>query len=143
MGDIKFLGTKPNYGWIMFGYDIHYRYGYDDMLRVLDRITEDYGIKLNIVRTAMIAGSAPRTVWKKTIFNKAQPLTQMEPLKEECGEVAIGGICKKLSFTQVYITMANQTSIVVIQVPESRNTEGLKEEIDSLAEAIQSKLINP
>ena len=90
MTGIVCLGTQENYGWICVGYDIQYRYGYETMLSLLDRFVSEYAVRVDRIDKAMLAGMAPVIVWKKWLFNKPQPLSQMEALKEEYGNGRVG-----------------------------------------------------
>ena len=75
-------------------------------------------------------------------FNKPKPLSDMEALKEECGDVSVGGISKRLSDIQLYVTLTNQTSIIVFQVPKDQYSEAIKEHIDAAVRFIQMTLVS-
>lgn len=142
LAEISCLGTKENYGWICVGYDIQYRYGYETMLSLLDRFVSEYAVRVDRIDKAMLAGMAPDIVWKKWLFNKPQPLSQMEALKEECGQVSVGGVSRRLSDIQLYVTMTNQTSIITIQVPQENYSDAVKREMDIAVQFIQATLVS-
>ena len=127
------LGTTVDYGWVCVGYDIQYRYGYETMLHLLDRLIVDYSVKLDRIAKAKLAGMPHTVVWRDWLFNKAPALSDMDALKEECGQVAVGGVSKKLSDIQLYVTMTNQTSVITIQVPQEKYSEAVKKELDTVA----------
>ena len=140
--EVIVLDNRIRSNWIETVYDIQCRYGYETMLQVLDSISEEYEISLEIVSKAHLAGASGQTVWKKMLFNKPRPLSKMASLNEECGEVSIGGRCALLSLSQVYITMFNQTSIITIQVPNELDSNKVQESKATLATAIQSKVVS-
>ena len=142
MTEITCLGTKENYGWICVGYDIHYRYGYETMLSLLDRFVSEYAIRVDRIDKAMIAGMPHTVVWRRWLFNKAPALPDLDALKEECGQVSVGGISKKLSDIQMYVTMTNQTSIITIQVPQENYSDAVKREMDIAVQFIQATLVS-
>ena len=119
MDEIICIGKRENGSWIAIGYDIRYKYGYETMLLLLDKFISEYDIKVGLVTKSPIAGANRITVWRKLFFNKPKPLSDMEALKEECGDVSVGGISKRLSDIQLYVTLTNQTSIIVFQVINS------------------------
>ena len=134
------LGSVDNGNWICIGYDILYRYGYQMMLYLFDQFTSMYDVKLDRVAKAKVAGMNHSVVWRRILLNKALPLSEMDKLKEECGEIAIGGIAKKLSNLQVYLTLTNQTSIIVFQIPKSQFSEDVNRQLYDAALFIQSLL---
>ena len=140
-GGVTCLGTTVDYGWVCVGYDIQYRYGYETMLSLLDKLIADYSVKVDRIVKAKIAGMAHTVVWRNWLFNKAPALSEMDALKEECGQVAVGGVSKRLSDIQLYITLTNQTSIVTIQVPQEKYSEAVKKELDNVAADIRSNLL--
>ena len=124
------------------GYDIRYRYGYETMLLLFDKLISEYNVKVDLVRKSPIAGANHLTVWRKWLFNKPKPLSDMEALKEECGEISVGGVSKRLSDIQLYVTLTNQTSIIVFQVPKGHYSEAIKEHFDAAARFIQMTLVS-
>lgn len=140
LAEVKCFGLRENYGWIAIDYDVQYRYGYETMLYLLDTFISKYSIKVERVAKAQVAGMNHIVVWRNWLFNQAKPLSQMSDLKEECGEVAVGGISKRLSDIQVYVTLVNQTSIISIQVPQEKYSEDIKRKIDVAAQFIQDLL---
>lgn len=137
----ELLGTRNNGDWIAIFYDIKYKYGYEKMLQVLDSVSEEAGIGIEVVHKARMAGTEHLTVWEKGTSDSTCHLCQLDALSEECGEVAIGGSCKLEYLPRIYITMCNQTSIIIIQVPETQYTEEGKVSLTKLAKTIQSKVI--
>jgi len=142
MSEINHIGTRENGSWIAIGYDIRYKYGYETMLLLLDKYISEYDVKVDLVRKSPIAGANHITVWRKWFFNKSKPLSEMEALKEECGEVSVGGISKRLSDIQLYVTLTNQTSIIVFQVPKDQYSEAIKEHINAAVRFIQMTLVS-
>ena len=139
---ISCLGIKENYGWICVGYDIQYRYGYEAMLSLLDRFVSEYAVRVERIDKAELAGMPHTVVWRKWLFNKAPALTDLEALKEECGQVSVGGVSKRLSDIQLYVTMTNQTSIITIQVPQENYSDAVKRKLDIAVQFIQSTLVS-
>ena len=86
------------------------------MISLLDTIIGKYSIKVDRIAKAQVTGMNHIVVWRNWLFNKAQPLSRLKALKEECGEIAVGGVSKRLSDIQLYITLVNQTSIITIQI---------------------------
>lgn len=142
LDEIICIGKRENGSWIAIGYDIRYKYGYETMLLLLDKFISDYDIKVDLVTKSPIAGANRITVWRKLFFNKPKPLSDMEALKEECGDVSVGGISKRLSDIQLYVTLTNQTSIIVFQVPKDQYSEAIKEHIDAAVRFIQMTLVS-
>ena len=140
LDEIICIGKRENGSWIAIGYDIRYKYGYETMLLLLDKFISEYDIKVDIVTKSPIAGANRITVWRKLFFNKPKPLSDMEALKEECGDLSVGGISKRLSDIQLYVTLTNQTSIIVFQVPKDHYSEAIKEHIDAAVRFIQMTL---
>ena len=140
LDEINCIGTRENGDWIAVGYDIRYRYGYETMLLLLDKFISEYDVKLDIVKKSPIAGATHVTVWRNWLFNKPKPLSEMEALKEECGEVSVGGNSKRLSDIQLYVTLTNQSSIIVFQVPKEQYSEEIKGQFDAAARFIQTAL---
>ena len=140
MAEVIRLGTRPNGAWMEVAYDLQIRYGYETMLRLLDRFIADYQARVDRVDKATIAGMAYTTVWRRIIFKMAKPLTEMESLKEECGVVAIGCTVKVFDGLQMYLTMMNQTSVVTIQVPEDVFSDEVQSRIDSIAQFFNATL---
>lgn len=140
MNELKVIGHRINGNWLEATYDIQYRYGYETMLEVLDSVSEEYGVRIEIVDKAILAGAATERIWQKTLFRRSKPLIKMRSLKEECGIVSIGGKCKVLSLRQVYITMVNQTSMITIQILKDKESETGQESMKILASAIQAKV---
>ena len=64
----------------------------------------------------------------------------LTPLKDECGEIAVGGNSKRLSGIQLYVTLINQSTNIVFQVPKDQYSEEIKEKIDAAAHFIQIAL---
>jgi len=133
---------RENGSWIAIGYDIRYKYGYETMLLLLDKFISEYDIKVDLVTKSPIAGANRITVWRKLFFNKPKPLSEIEALKEECGEVSVGGNSKRLSDIQLYVTLTNQSSIIVFQVPKDQYSEEIKDKIDAAAYFIQIALVS-
>lgn len=106
------------------------------------KFISEYDIKVDLVTKSPIAGANRITVWRKLFFNKPKPLSDMEALKEECGDVSVGGISKRLSDIQLYVTLTNQTSIIVFQVPKDQYSEEIKDKIDAAAYFIQIALVS-
>lgn len=142
LDEIICIGKRENGSWIAIGYDIRYKYGYETMLLLLDKFISEYDIKVDLVTKSPIAGANRITVWRKLFFNKPKPLSDMEALKEECGDVSVGGISKRLSDIQLYVTLTNQTSIIVFQVPKDKYSEAIKEHIDAAVRFIQMTLVS-
>ena len=142
LDEIICIGKRENGSWIANGYDIRYKYGYETMLLLLDKFISEYDIKVDLVTKSPIAGANRITVWRKLFFNKPKPLSDMEALKEECGEVSVGGNSKRLSDIQLYVTLTNQTSIIVFQVPKDQYSEAIKEHIDAAVRFIQMTLVS-
>ena len=142
LDEIICIGKRENGSWIAIGYDIRYKYGYETMLLLLDKFISEYDIKVDSVTKSPIAGANRITVWRKLFFNKPKPLSDMEALKEECGDVSVGGISKRLSDIQLYVTLTNQTSIIVFQVPKDQYSEAIKEHIDAAVRFIQMTLVS-
>lgn len=142
LDEIICIGKRENGSWIALGYDIRYKYGYETMLLLLDKFISEYDIKVDLVTKSPIAGANRITVWRKLFFNKPKPLSDMEALKEECGDVSVGGISKRLSDIQLYVTLTNQTSIIVFQVPKDQYSEAIKEHIDAAVRFIQMTLVS-
>ena len=140
--EINCIGTRENGSWMAIGYDIRYRYGYETMLLLFDKLISEYNVKVDLVRKSPIAGANHLTVWRKWLFNKSKPLSDMEALKEECGEISVGGVSKRLSDIQLYVTLTNQTSIIVFQVPKDHYSEAIKEHFDAAARFIQMTLVS-
>ena len=136
------LGIREDYGWVSVGYDIQYRYGYETMLRLFDKLIADYSVKVDRIAKAKLAGMSHTVVWRNWLFNKAPALSDMDALKEECGQVAVGGVSKKLNDLQLYITLTNQTSIITIQVPQEKYSEDVKRELDIAARSIQEIILS-
>ena len=142
LDEINCIGTRENGSWMAIGYDIRYRYGYETMLLLFDKLISEYNVKVDLVRKSPIAGANHLTVWRKWLFNKPKPLSDMEALKEECGEISVGGVSKRLSDIQLYVTLTNQTSIIVFQVPKDHYSEAIKEHFDAAARFIQMTLVS-
>lgn len=142
LDEIICIGKRENGSWIAIGYDIRYKYGYETMLLLLDKFISEYDIKVDLVTKSPIAGANRITVWRKLFFNKPKPLSDMEALKEECGDVSVGGISKRLSDILLYVTLTNQTSIIVFQVPKDQYSEAIKEHIDAAVRFIQMTLVS-
>lgn len=142
LDEIICIGKRENGSWIALGYDIRYKYGYETMLLLLDKFISEYDIKVDLVTKSPIAGANRITVWRKLFFNKPKPLSDMEALKEECGDVSVGGISKRLSDFLLYVTLTNQTSIIVFQVPKDQYSEAIKEHIDAAVRFIQMTLVS-
>ena len=142
LDEIICIGKRENGSWIAIGYDIRYRYGYETMLLLLDEFISRYDVKVDIVTKSSIAGATHVTVWRKWFFNKPKPLSDMKALKEECGEVSVGGNSKRLSDIQLYVTLTNQSSIIVFQVPKDHYSEEIKEKIDAAARFMQIALVS-
>ena len=142
MDEIICIGKRENGSWIAIGYDIRYRYGYEIMLLLLDKFITEYDIKVEIITKSPIAGANHIAVWRKWLFNKPKPLSEIKALKEECGEVSVGGISKRLSDIQLYVTLTNQTSIIVFQVPKDQYSEEIKDKIDAAAHFLQIALVS-
>ena len=142
LDEIICIGKRENGSWIAIGYDIRYKYGYETMLLLLDKFISDYDIKVDLVTKSPIAGANRITVWRKLFFNKPKPLSDMEALKEECGDLSVGGISKRLSDILLYVTLTNQTSIIVFQVPKDHYSEAIKEHIDAAVRFIQMTLVS-
>lgn len=142
LDEIICIGKRENGSWIAIGYDFRYKYGYETMLLLLDKFISEYDIKVDLVTKSPIAGANRITVWRKLFFNKPKPLSDMEALKEECGDVSVGGISKRLSDIQLYVTLTNQTSIIVFQVPKDQYSEAIKEHIDVAVRFIQMTLVS-
>ena len=140
--EINCFGTRENGSWIAIGYDIRYRYGYEIMLLLLDKFISEYDVKVEIIRKSPIAGANHIVVWRKWLFNKPKPLSEIEALKEECGEVSVGGVSKRLSDIQLYVTLTNQSSIIVFQVPNDQYSEEIKGKIDAAARFMQIALVS-
>lgn len=121
-------------------YDFHAHYGYETMLRLFDCFIAKYQVRVGRVAKAELAGQAHTVIWQKYLFNKAKPLTEMKALREECGEVAIGGTVKAFDNLQMYLTLTNQTSVITIQVPEESFTEQVQEQVDSVVHFFQTEL---
>ena len=136
------LGTTVDYGWVCVGYDIQCRYGYETMLSLLDKLIADYSIRIDRIAKAELAGMPHTVVWRNWLFNKAPALSDMDALKEECGQVAVGGVSKKLSDIQLYVTMTNQTSVITIQVPQEIYSDAVKRELDIAVQFIQATLVS-
>ena len=66
----------------------------------------------------------------------------MPKLKEECGSVSIGCFVKAFHDIQLYISLINQTSIVVIEVPDGQYTEKVQSHIESIAQFFQNTLLS-
>ena len=142
LDEIICIGKRENGSWIAIGYDIRYKYRYETMLLLLDKFISEYDIKVDLVTKSPIAGANRITVWRKLFFNKPKPLSDMEALKEECGEVSVGGNSKRLSDIQLYVTLTNQSSIIVFQVPKDQYSEEIKDKIDAAAYFIQIALVS-
>lgn len=142
LDEIICIGKRENGSWIAIGYDIRYKYGYETMLLLLDKFISEYDIKIDLVTKSPIAGANSITVWRKLFFNKPKPLSDMEALKEECGDLSVGGISKRLSDIPLYVTLTNQTSIIVFQVPKDQYSEAIKEHIDAVVRFIQMTLVS-
>lgn len=142
LDDINSIGTRENGSWIAIGYDIRYRYGYETMLLLLDEFISRYDVIVDIVTKSSIAGATHVTVWRKWFFNKPKPLSDMKALKEECGEVSVGGNSKRLSDIQLYVTLTNQSSTIVFQVPNDKYSEEIKEKIDAAVRFMQIALVS-
>lgn len=140
LAEVKCLGIRENHGWIAIGYDIQHRYGYETMISLLDTIIGKYSIKIDRIAKAQVTGMNHIVVWRNWLFNKAQPLSRLKALKEECGEIAVGGVSKRLSDIQLYITLVNQTSIITIQIPQEKYSEEIKRKLDVAAQFIQDLL---
>ena len=142
LDEIICIGKRENGSWIAIGYDIRYRYGYETMLLLLDEFISRYDVKVDIVTKSSIAGATHVTVWRKWFFNKPKPLSDMKALKEECGEVSVGGNSKRLSDIQLYVTLTNQSSIFVFQVPKDHYSEEIKEQFDAAVRFMQIALVS-
>lgn len=142
LDDINSIGTRENGSWIAIGYDIRYRYGYEIMLLLLDKFISEYDIKVEIITKSPITGANHIAVWRKWLLNKPKPLSEIEALKDECGEIAVGGNSKRLSGIQLYVTLINQSSNIVFQVPKDQYSEEIKEKIDAAAHFIQIALVS-
>lgn len=137
LAEVKCLGLRENYGWIAIDYDIQYRYGYETMISLLDTIIRKYSIKVERIAKAQVVGMTYTVVWRNWLFNKAKPLSHLDALKEECGEIAVGGVSQRLSDIRLYISLLNQTSIITIQVPQEKYSEDIKRKLDVAAQFIQ------
>jgi len=142
MTEITCIGIRENYGWVCVGYDLGCRYGYEMMLFMFDKFIAGYAVRVDRVAKAMLASMRHDVVWRRWPFRKAQPLSGMDALKEECGEVAVGGTSKRLDDLQLYITLTNQTSIVTIQVPQENYTDAVKSQLDLIARFFQTALVS-
>ena len=142
MTGITCIGIRENYGWTCVGYDLRYRYGYETMLLMLDQFIVGYAVQVDRIAKAMLAGMGHDVVWRRWPFRKAQPLSGMDALKEECGEIAVGGVSKRLDDLQLYITLTNQTSIITIQVPQENYSEAVKNQLDLIARFFQNSLVS-
>ena len=142
LDEIICIGKRENGSWIAIGYDIRYRYGYETMLLLLDEFISRYDVIVDIVTKSSIAGATHVTVWRKWFFNKPKPLSDMKALKEECGEVSVGGNSKRLSDIQLYVTLTNQSSIIVFQVPNDKYSEEIKEQFDAAVRFMQIALVS-
>ena len=140
MLEVTKLGTRPNGGWIAVAYDLHIHYGYETMLQLFDRFIAKYQARVDRIDKAELAGQAHSVVWQRFLFNKAKPLTELTALQNECGEVAIGCTVKAFNDLQMYLTLTNQTSVVIIQVPEENFTEQVQEHMDTVAQFLQTTL---
>ena len=141
MAEITVLGTRMNGGWFAIAYDIHVRYGYEAMLSLFDRFVSQFQVRVDIIAKATMAGCTHTTVWQRTSRNKAKPLADMDELKEECGEIAVGGLVMALDGIQAYISLSNQTSIVTIQIPGEQYSEEVSVQLDSIASFFQASLL--
>lgn len=144
-GDLAYIhcfGTKDNHGWVAVGYDIQQRYGYDTMLFLLNKFISKYSIKVERIAKAQVAGMPHTIVWTKNLFNKAPSLSQIEALKEECGEIAVGGVSKRLSVIHLYVSLINQTSIIYIQVPKNQYSDSIQRKLDIAIQYIQDSLLS-
>ncbi|MBR5083863.1 MAG: hypothetical protein IKX33_04615 [Prevotella sp.] len=142
MEDVIFLGTRQNGTWRVIGYDIQYHYGYETMLKMLDAFVKEYDIDVERIVKSELAGMPGNVIWEKDNGNNLMPLSEMEALKDECGEVSIGGFAKKMTRIRIYITMTNQTSIVVIQIPDFYYSEKIQKRLNIVAKFIQSSLLS-
>jgi hypothetical protein len=112
------------------------------MLQLFDRFIAKYQARVGRVAKAEIAGQAHTAIWHGLLFKKAKPLAEMQALQEECGEVAIGCTVKAFDGIQMYLTLTNQTSVVTIQVPEENYSEQVQEQMDAVAQFLQTTLLS-
>lgn len=142
METITKIGTRPNGAWLATAFDLHIHYGYETMLLLFDTFTSKYQARVARVAKSELAGQGSSVVWQKVLWNKARPLSEMPKLKEECGSVSIGCFVKAFHDIQLYISLINQTSIVVIEVPDGQYTEKVQSHIESIAQFFQNTLLS-
>ena len=133
MSEVKCLGTNLADGWMAVAFDLGKGYGYETMIRVLDAIVEKYIIEVDRVWKAGVAGSGQEVIFKSGLFKKARPLRELEALREECGEIAVAGFAGSLGSIQLYFQMANQTSLLIFQVPEQSWTDIVQSALPAIA----------
>ena len=142
MEEVTIVGKRPNYGWNGYAYDIHIHYGYETMLLLFDKFIAEYKATVDRVAKAKVSGMNHSVVWRRWLFRKMKPLSEMTELKEECGVVAIGCHPQILSGLQMYITMANQTSMVYIQVPIEMVSDKIESQLLDIAKFFQKTLMS-
>lgn len=135
------LGTRMYGEWQTMAYDLHIHYGYKTMLLLFDRFISEYQVRVVRIAKAELSGQNNSVVWRRLLFNKPKPLSEMTALKEECGEVSIGCLLKAFRDVQLQLFMDNQTSIVVFQVPNAQCSEKVQEHIESIAQFFQTTLL--
>ena len=62
--------------------------------------------------------------------------------QENYGWICVGGVSRRLSDIQLYVTMTSQTSIVTIQVPQEIYSDAVKRELDIAVQFIQATLVS-
>ena len=143
MDEVTLVGTQQNGTWLAFAYDLHYHYGYETMLWLFDRFVSDYQVCVERIAKATVAGDDHTVVWQKFLFSRGtKSLSEIKALKEECGEVAVGGIVKALDNLQIYMVLMNQTSIVTFQIPDDQFSMPVKKQIESIAMFLQSNILS-
>lgn len=144
MEEVTIVGKRPNYGygWDAYAYDIHIHYGYQTMLMMFDMFIAEYKATVDRVAKAKVSGMNHSVVWRRWLFRKMKPLSEMTELKEECGEVAIGCFPKKIAGLQMYISLANQTSIVYIDVPTQMVSDKIETQLLDIARFFQMTLMS-
>jgi hypothetical protein len=141
MPEVKIIGTRLSEGWHAVAYDLQIRYGYDSMITLFDRFIVEYDFRLKRIGRAQVAGMEHEILYVVSLFKKTEQLSRMKAVKEECGELAIGGNAKALGGLKLFITLTNQTSVLVIQLYEDQYNEKVQEQLDGIARFFQSTLI--
>jgi hypothetical protein len=137
------LGTQQEGAWTSCFYDIGYPFGYDTMLSLFDKFISSYKVRVYCIAKATLYGQSHTVIWKRSLFRRAKPLSEILALKEECGVVAIGVETKELDSIRLYISLINQTSRLTIQIPTNQLSEKRQKQIEDIARFFSEQYLHP